>query len=133
MTNLSTGNDAVVGYGAVEGASWGVDYDATSHGVEGTGSVEGGILGYGMEVNSGLWIWSGNVTAPSWECPSLRRHGCKQFRPRKEKMLAISSFLHRQFFPFRWRRHDQPYSFSDWLLLVAFFDWVRQEECDWLG
>lgn len=29
MTGLSTGSDAEVGYGAGEGASWGVDYGAT--------------------------------------------------------------------------------------------------------
>lgn len=60
MARLSTGNDAAVGYGAVEGASWGVDYGATC--VEATGSVVGETLCYGREVNSDLWIWSGNAT-----------------------------------------------------------------------
>lgn len=60
MARLSTGNDAAVGYGAVEGASWGVGYGATC--VEATGSVVGETLCYGREVNSDLWIWSGNAT-----------------------------------------------------------------------
>lgn len=79
--SLSIGNDGAVGYGAAGGASWRVDYGATSRGVGVTGSVEGGILCYGREANSDLWIWSGNATAPSWACPSPRRHGCKQSRP----------------------------------------------------
>lgn len=92
MTSLSIDSDVVVGYGAVGRASGGVDYGVTSHGAGVTGSAEGGILCYGRVVNNDLWIWSGNVTDQSWECPSPHTHGCRQSHPTERQSMNIRSF-----------------------------------------
>lgn len=80
---LSIDNGVGAGCAAM-GASW-EDYGVTWDGVEETGSEEeeGEILCCGRGVNNGPWIWSGNVSAPSWECPSPRRHGCRRSLPEK--------------------------------------------------
>lgn len=78
MTSLSTDSGVAEGC-VVEAVALAVDY-----GVAVTGSAEEEILYY-REVNSGLWIWSENVTDPSWEYPSPHTHGCKRSHPMKRK------------------------------------------------
>lgn len=80
MNGLSIGNDVGVGY-AVGGASEGAGYAATLHGVAETGNGGVETLGCGREANSALWIESGIESDPSWGCPSLQRHGCRQSHP----------------------------------------------------
>lgn len=41
-----------------------------------TGSGEEASLCYGKEGSSGLLIWTGNVSGPSWGCLFPRRRGC---------------------------------------------------------